>query len=371
MSLYQILENFKLLDQESFRDLELAPKEYNFLKSNGLVDAVELEDKQVREREETFEKYREYNGKIGGLRDRKRALETGLFVIKRKRRLADLEVVIAVEEEARKKVENVMNEDSKITRNKRKLNVEGITGEIYVALNDKGSRVLKDLRWMGDKDEFSYGSERYQSRVKSFREGEVIDFTIFFDEFLTRLNSLSDESAEMLTVGTGFRDIGYEGYDQKGGSYRNPAWIKYVRHFSKPKDSYKINEVPQGYTGFTFDAIDGSELRELKEMPFEPRVKTVPQTPTELAQVIIQHKRLNNLIPDYVPKEDEFFYAWVSNPYNLREISLGDERQVVIKHNNLNLRCLEEIERVFPEARRKFEDVVDYVKQGNAKLKKE
>ncbi len=359
MAIYQLLENVIGEPPIYPKDVEFNSKEYEFLKAKGLVNITEFP-------EELFERYNKVAKRFRELGDKKCDLENGLIVIGRKKRLADLKTIIDAEFEKKQR----LSESITVKWDEKHIKVEGNPNRVYFGLNDKGLRVLKDLQWMGDRHKFSYGSESYNDRVKSFREGEVLNFTGFFSELLDRLNSLSDGAAKTLEQITGFSFIRYPHSNQIVEDYGKNAWIKYVRNAPKSKDSYlERNEVPEGYTGFTFDQIDGPTLQEFKKMPYDPSVKIVPQTPAELAQVVKEHKRFNNLSPTYVPKTEDFFYN-IGWPDDVRNIPPGEERQAIIAYHKFDPKYLEEIESTFPESKHIVGKAINYVVEERARLRK-
>lgn len=206
------------------------------------------------------------------------------------------------------------------------------------------------------------------------------DFINFFECLLERLNGLSDKAAKFISKTTTFDNISYGAYDRYGGGYSVAGSIKYSRNFNKEdfgRTKKKI-AIEEGYTGYTFDQIDGLSFEEFKKgYPnyiygyFEPSIKVIQTTPKEVDEILKKHKERGELGLDYKPSVEEFFYDWTWNPennehywINPKQIPKGKEKEFIIQFRSLDQNVVQEVETKFPEAKIELENLIKRVLNG-------
>ncbi len=379
MSLLTILQNIRTKRLYGrFNEIELTPREYEFIVQEGLVDTREISQGSIQQEEQSLRRLHEATKKVSEMHSEKYGLERKLFTLKKGKTLSQLEQDLVLAEEERAKVrmeyDQVKHQEPAYDGEERSISVEENPDRIYVKLNNEGKQTLRDL-WCiygtVNIGSMAYGSPDYQDIIKRFREGEIKDFTGFFVELLDRLNSLSGKAAELISKTTGFDAITYNAHDEKGGGYSVPGSIRYVRNFQECVESWSREcEVEKEYTGFTFDQVDGPRMNECKRgLNFTPRLKTMQVNPSDLGEIIIEHKRRDELSRIYEPSVKEFLRDWTylhdSGTFwiNATEVPEGGERRYIMELRRLDEETVRQIEETFPEAKESFDGLIDRIQE--------
>lgn len=200
----------------------------------------------------------------------------------------------------------------------------------------------------------------------------------FFERLLHRLNSLTDRSAKFISRTTSFDSIRYGAEDQKGGGYSVPGSIKYTRNFNNESDFFEARSnhidvrLKNGYTGFTFDQVEGPRCNDIQKpvVSFKPKRVMVAVDAEDLEEILEKHKKLGELDLAYKPSVEEFFRIWTwpidNKTYWIdpEKIPNGNEREFVISYRGLDRDVVREVEEKFPEAKGIFDALVEEIENN-------
>ncbi len=290
--------------------LEFTQREFDFLKREEFITTTEVLGGKTRQSDDKYKQYKilekkekQLGREYSKLYRQKAEIERGLIVFKRKEKLNDLEGKMLKLSE---RIEEINKLEPKWLELEKKI-YWGNKKTMLVKIEDDSSRaiikptkkikgIFRNVKWITHIEEFknriesiNYGSKEYQKIIQGFREGEQKDHTPFFENFLQRLNKLSEQTVlQIKPCGIELTELYYD-----DRCVESPHEIRYIH-----KPDYKGFEIYEGENNPHL----GWDLRYEREYHLYTKI-----TPEKINTKIKKYQKREKLRPDYNPSINEFF----------------------------------------------------------------